>query len=227
MIIFYTSDTEEVILASVVKHFNQDALLREYKDNNEVIGVAKMYEESHFIRIKDYKRAIKNKYNIPAWVKNESRVKFLELALAHKETTTNEIISYVAKYLFNPEELFYSSLDKPRLFHNRVKEVKTELNVFKRGVKHFKNKGLDYYEINPEHKISKLFMEYLLELFTEPFILLTKKKALVGNALLLGFNKKVIKTTRYDALKLKKKMIINQRTKNSVKRTIATRICEY
>ncbi|MBN1924105.1 MAG: hypothetical protein JW791_05105 [Nanoarchaeota archaeon] len=227
MIIFYTPNVEEVILASIVKHFNPTALLREYKDNNDIISIATMHDDTHFIRIKDYKLAILNKYDFPAWIKNDSRVKFVELVLAHSKTTTNEVITYLAKYLFNPEQLFHGSIDKLVEFKNRAAQVINELKVFKRAAKHYNKKGVNYYEINPHHKITHLMLKELIEENPEPVIVLNKDEAAAGNAELLGFNNNIENMNRYDAFKVKKTVSIKPAVKKIIIPTIAKRICEF
>ena len=227
MIIFYTKDAEEVVLASIVKHSNPNSMLVEYSDNTDILRIAKIHNDPHFVRIKDYKLAIINKYEFPSWIKNESRLRFIELVLANEDTVSNELVTHLAKNLFNPELLFYSSLDKTLLFKNRAMQVINELGIFKKHGRKFYSNGLLHYEINPKNDISLLFVKDLMETIYEPFIVLNGNAALVGNAEFLGFSKNIVDLSRYDALKLKKTLIVKAAKRQEVKATIPTRICEF
>ncbi|PIU88344.1 hypothetical protein COS64_04195 [archaeon CG06_land_8_20_14_3_00_37_11] len=227
MIIFYAKNAEDVILSSILKHYNPDALLREYSDNTDVICIAKMHNDSHFIRVKDYKIAILSNYTYPVWIKNDSRVKFVELILAHKHTSPHELINFLAEHLFHPEELFYSSLDRTRMFKTRINEVLKELNTFKRLSRKFIKNDILYYEINPEHNIAELFTNDLRKNVTEPFIVLKGDEAIIANAEELGFKKDVVKTSRFDAFRIKRAECVKPFRKKIINPTLPTRICEF
>ena len=112
MIIFYTLNYEEVILAGILKYYNPNALIREYFQNENIIQIAKIHNEKNFIKIKDYKLAILNRYKFPSWIKNDKKLKFYELLLNSNNIKSEEIVTHIAKYLFNPEELFNGYNDK-------------------------------------------------------------------------------------------------------------------
>lgn len=186
-----------------------------------------MHEDIHFVRVKDYKLGILNKYRFPAWVKNDSRMKYLNLLLAHKDTESVEVVKYYGEHLFHPENLFHSSLDQTRLYNNRVQEVLNELNAFKRLSNGFKHKSITFHDINPEHDIQRLFLNYLMEKMEEPVIVLKGKKALVGNARELGFGKEFVETNRFKAFQLNKIKLVKPAKRRLIKTTNATKICEF
>jgi len=227
MIVFFSKDAEEVMLAAVIKHFNPSAMLRQYEKNEDILIIAKMYDEPNFFRIKDYKLAIINQYDIPDWAKDDSKIRFIELVIANKNTNIYSFINHLASYLFNPEILFYSSLDKTVMFKDNAMQVIKELGIFKRFKKSFTKNGIIYYELNPEHDIMELYSKSVQKKCSEPFAVLNNDRAMLCNARKAGFNEDKVLLSRFDALKIKRRIIISSPSRNQVKNTVATKIIEY
>jgi hypothetical protein len=227
MIVFFAKNAEEVMLCAVIKHFNPSAILRQYEHNEDILAIAKMHGEPNFFRIKDYKLAIISRYDFPDWAKDDSKIRFIELVIANKNTNVYSLINHLAEYLFMPEKLFYSSLDKTILFKDNAMQVINELGIFKRFKKSYAKNGIIYYEINPQHDITELFSKSILKRYSEPFIVLNRDEALLLNAKKAGFNDDSVNLSRFDALKIKKGIAISSPVKNQVKGTIATKIIEY
>ncbi|MDD2678739.1 MAG: hypothetical protein PHT91_03420 [Candidatus Nanoarchaeia archaeon] len=227
MIVFFAKDAEEVVLASIIKHYNPSATMRMYEQNEDLISLAKIHNEPNFLRIKDYKTAIINRYNFPEWIKNDSKIRFIELVIAHKNTNIYSLVKHLAEYLFSPEKLFYSSLDRTVMFKDNAMQVMRELGVFKKFKNSWKKNGIHYYEINPEHDILELYSSTLLKKCSEPFAVLCKNKAIVMNAKKAGFIEDKALISRYDALNIKKEVLVNPAVKKSIKPTIATKIIEF
>lgn len=139
MIIFYTLNYEDVILTGILKYYIPTALIREYSQNENIIQIAKIHNEKNFIKIKEYKLAILNRYKFPSWIKNDKKLKFYELLLNSNNIKSEEIITHIAKYLFNPEELFHGYNDKTILFKKEVKKVINELIILQNKDKNHKN----------------------------------------------------------------------------------------
>jgi hypothetical protein len=227
MIIFFTKNAEEIMLSAVIKHFNPSAILRQYESNEDILSIAKMYDEPNFLRIKDYKLSIINQYDFPDWSKDDSKLRFIELVIANNNTNIYSFINHLANYLFMPEKLFYSSLDKTVMFKDNAMQVITELGIFKRFKKNYEKNGIIYYEINPIHDISRLYSKMILKKCLEPFVILNKNKALVTNAKKAGFNEDIVNLSRIEALMIKREIIITIPIKNQIKDTVATKIIEY
>jgi hypothetical protein len=227
MIIFFTTNPEEVMLASVLKHFNEQALLIEYKNNDNIINIAKMYEESNFIRIKEYKLAILNQYDIPEWMKDDSKYRFIELILANKRTNIISLINHLASHLFEPEKLFYGALDKTVCFKDNALQAMKELNIFKRFSKIFMKNSIKYYEFNSEHNIIELFAKDMAKKENDSFVVINNDEAIVANARKIGFNEDFARLNKYDALRLTRRVFVNIPEKMMVKKTIATKIIEF
>jgi hypothetical protein len=227
MIVFFSKNAEDVMLAAIIKHYNPSATMRLYENNEDLLSIAKMHDESNFFRIKDYRLAIINQYEFPDWAKDDSKLRFIELVLAHKKTNVYSLICHLAEYLFNPEKLFYSSLDKTVMFKDNAMQVIKELGIFKRHSKQFMKNGIIYYEINPENDISELFAKSMQKKCYEPFVILNKDNALIFNAKKAGFMEDSASLSRFDALKLKKNITINAPSKKLIKETLATKIIEF
>jgi hypothetical protein len=227
MIVFFTKYAEEVMLTAVIKHFNPSAIMRQYESNEDILNIAKMYDEPNFFRIKDYKLAIINNYDFPEWAKDDSKLRFLELVIANKNTNIYSLINHLAEYLFEPEKLFYSSLDKTVMFKDNALQVINELGIFKRFKKSFARNGIIYYEINPQHNITELYSRSILKKCLEPFAVLNGDEALLLNAKKAGFAEDSVNLNRFEALKIKRVIAINSPVRNQIKSTIATKIIEY
>jgi len=227
MIVFFTNNAEEVMLSAVIKHFNPSAILRQYESNEDIILIAKMYDEPNFFRIKDYKLAIINQYDFPDWMKDDSKLRFIELVIANKNTNVYSFINHLAQYLFEPEKLFYSSLVKTVMFKDNALQVINELGIFKRFKKSYSKNGIIYYEINPIHNITLLYSKSLLKKCSEPFVVLNNNHAVLLNARKAGFSEDLVNLSRFDALKIKRVISIISPLKNQVKGTVATKIIEY
>lgn len=227
MIVFFSKNAEEVMLSAVIKHFNPSAILRQYENNEDILNIAKMYDEPNFFRVKDYKLAIINQYDFPDWAKDDSKLRFIDLVIANKNTNIYSLINHLAEYLFEPEKLFYSSLDKAVMFKDNALQVINELGIFKRFNKSFARNGIIYYEINPIHDISMLYSKIILKKCNLPFVILNGDNALLCNAKLAGFKNDYINLTRFDSLKIKREISISAPSKNQVKSTVATKIIEY
>lgn len=227
MIVFFAKDAEEVVLASIIKHFNPSAMLRLYEKNEDLLSIAKIHNEPNFLRIKDYRLAIISQYDFPDWIKDDSKIRFIELVIANKNTNIYSLINHLAENLFSPEKLFYSSLDKSVMFKDNAMQVINELGIFTRFKKSFVKNGLIYYEINPEHDILELYAKGLLRKTSEPFVVLNSSQSLVMNAKKAGFKEDKAYLSRYDALRIKREIIVSPAIKNSIKSTIATKIIEF
>ncbi|MFA5333159.1 MAG: hypothetical protein WC376_01550 [Candidatus Nanoarchaeia archaeon] len=227
MIVFFTDNAEEVMLSAVIKHFNPSAILRQYESNEDILLIAKMYDEPNFFRIKDYKLAIINQYDFPDWMKDDSKLRFIELVIANKNTNIYSFINHLAQYLFEPEKLFYSSLDKTVMFKDNALQVINELGIFKRFKKSYSKNGIIYYEINPIHNITLLYSKSFLKKCSEPFVVLNNNDAVLLNARKAGFSEELVNLSRFDALKIKRVISISSPLKNQVKDTVATKIIEY
>jgi hypothetical protein len=228
MIVFFSKDAEEVMLAGAIKHYNPSAILRLYENNEDLLAIAKMHNESNFLRIKDYKMSIINSYEMPSWAKDDSKLRFIELSIANRNTNIYSFINHLAEHFFNPEKLFHSALDKTVMFKDNAMQVITELGVFLRNNKHFTKNGIIYYEINPIHDISIVYSKSLLKKHQgEPFIILQEDKATAFNAKKLGFNEDKAVLERFEALKLKKIIKIQPTIRSIIKETLATKISEY
>ncbi len=229
MIIFYRKTVDEVVLASIVKHYNPSAILREYSDNQDVIGIAKIHNEANFIRVKDFKEAIKKNYRTPDWIQNRNLTLFVKKALSHRLTDSFDVVSHLAEYLYHPEKLFYSSIDKAVILQQRVKEISRELSMQKRLMRKEYREGILFIDARSEHEILDLLLDDLKTCYEEPFVLLCNDKAAVANAALLGFDKDTVRMTRFDAYKLRKPAVIVKlaQAKNRIPAGIVTHLCEF
>lgn len=208
MIIFYTKTTNDIILASVVKHFNPNAILREYTDNQDILSIAKIHNETNFVRVKDFARAIEANYDIPNWLRNETIKNYIKRVLCHKNTSSIELISHLAEYLFKPEMALYSSIDRTVSFQQRIEEVNKEVSVLKRLAPREYRNDILFIKSNSEHNIIELLAEEFKENFAEPFVVLSNEDAILCNAESLGFEKDSVKLTRFDAFKLRKPLVV-------------------
>ncbi|MDD4353223.1 MAG: hypothetical protein PHN56_02060 [Candidatus Nanoarchaeia archaeon] len=227
MIVFFSKDAEEVMLAAIIKHYNPSAIMRLYENNEDLLSIAKIYNESNFFRIKDYKLAIINQYDFPEWIKDDSKLRFIELVIANNKTNIYSLINHLAEYLFSPEKLFYSSLDKTVMFKDNAMQVINELGIFKRFNKSFTKNGIIYFEINPEHDIIRLYSKSISKKCNEPFAVLNGDNALISNAKKAGFKDDIITLNRFDALRIKREIKVSMPLKNQLKGTVATKIIEY
>ena len=82
-------------------------------------------------------------------------------------------------------------------------------------------------DILPEHNIGGIISEELGEEYTLPIIVMDKENAHITNAEQLGFKNKKYKTTRYEALKIKKPIIIQKPIMQKINITKNTTLHQY
>ncbi|VVB75469.1 Uncharacterised protein [Candidatus Tiddalikarchaeum anstoanum] len=228
MIIFYRKCVEDIILASVVKHHNNNAILREYSDNQDLLNIAKIYEDINFVRVKDFKKAIEQNYGIPSWLKNEKIITIIKNVLSHKDSNSTEVITHLAENLRYPERTLYGNTEKSVVFQRRNEIVNKEVVFQKRfATREYRNDIL-FIAIDSEHDIIEQVFEEFKDSTSEPFVILQKDDAILGNAELLGFFADNVKLNRFDAFQLRKPVIINVvNNKNNTPTTTITRLCEF
>jgi hypothetical protein len=228
MIIFYTKSTDDIILASVVKHYNPGAILKEYSDNEDILSISKIHSDTNFIRVKDFKNAIERNYSVPKWLYNESIKNMIRRLLCHKNTNTIEVVSHLASYLTRPEIAFYSSIDKSVLFQNRLAEINRELGVLKRSSPREYRNDLLFLKADSEHDLSLLLAEELSLDYSEPLVVLSKESAVLVNASLLGFDKDIVSMSKFDSLKLRKPVLVKVSvSKNMADSSVATKLFSF
>ncbi len=219
MILFYKREAEEIVLAAIVNHHNKKVLLKEYKDNKDILSISKLYKDDNFLRVGDFKEAILRTYNYPNWVESKDKLDFLKLVVAHKDIDTSKLIAFISNYLFSPEVIFHSFLDESVRYREMASEVIKELDAFRRVTPPILRNEIKFFDINPKHEIAYLFAEHKSNELDEPFIVLNGNSAVVWRAKELGMEKDVVIMSRFDAFKLRK---VKKRPK-----LIATTIFEF
>ena len=227
MIIFYQRKADDVMLASVLKHYNPNAIIREYEDNSDVLRISKIHRESNFIRVSDYKSAIMKTYKCPRWINDELKKRFIELLLCHKNIDTNKLVEFLSENLFFPELVFFDYTDASVEYKSMVAEVVNELEAFRRLSAPFLKNKIIFYDINPEHNIMEVFAKSKAEEIDAGFVVLCGDKAIVMNAKDLGFQKEMARISRFDAFRLRRKIKILKVKRNKVIKTIAKTIYEF
>ncbi len=220
MILFYKRDAEEIVLSAIVNHHNKKILLKEYVNNKDILAISKLYKDNNFLRVSDFKEAILKTYPYPKWIHSKDKIDFLKLVVAHCELDSLELISFISKYLFSPEVIFHSYLDESVKYREMASEVIKELDAFRRVTPPTIKNGITFFEINPIHKIERLFAEHKSNEVDGPFVVLNNDLALVWRAKELGLDRDVVELSRFDAFRLRK-------VKRKIKKLIATTIFEF
>ncbi len=227
MILFYKKKASDVILTSIIKHYNPEWFVKKYENNKEVLKIAKMNNTYNFIRVSDYKKAILNKYHTPKWIKNSHRKEFIEKLLCHRKTNSKELINFISKNLFKPENIFEAYTEEVISMKEKVNKIEKEIVVFEQKKKRKIRNGILYLDINPTNNIGGIIADNLAKEYNLPIIILQKNEAFIKHAEQLGFKKNKIKTNRYKALKMKKEIVVEKPVSRKVINTKNTTLLQY
>ena len=135
--------------------------------------------------------------------------------------------SFIAKNLFNPENIFEAYTEEVINLKEKAEQVEKEINVFKQKSERKIKNGIIYMEINPTHNIGRIIVNDVAEDCTLPVIILQENNAFIGNAEQLSFKKKFVKTNRYEALRMKKEIIIQKPAAQKIAATRNTTLLQY
>jgi len=227
MIVFYRKNHADIILAAIIKHYNPDTIIKEYSDNKQVLSFAKSQNNHSFLRVNDWSEAIMIKYKTPSWIHNNYRQDFIKNLLCHKDVETGKVVNFIALNLFNPENIFEAYTEEVITMREMVEQVKKEITLFRQNIDKKVKDGIIYVNINPVHNIADIMAEELMDDCTLPLIIFQGDYAVVGNAEQLGFKTDFVKTTRYEALRIKKEIVVERTLPQKTVTTKNTTLMQY